>query len=99
MMDLDAALIDLTYMLIAAESEMIWQSSGAYFFGESTNHAFKDIPKEPTCFCCQEKGRWIQICPENLKSPRDGRVKEYGSASGKIHYLTPLSSYSVILNT
>ena len=99
MMDHDDNLIDLTYMLIAAESEMIWQSNGAYLLGKSTNHASEDVLGEPTCVCCQKKGRWIQVCPKSLKSPEDGRVKEYGCASGKIHYLTPLSSYSLILNT
>ena len=96
MMNRDDNLIDLTYMLIAAESEMIWQSNGAYLLGKSTNHASEDVLGEPTCVCCQEKGRWIQVCPKSLKSPEDGRVKEYGCASGKIHYL---SSYSLILNT
>ena len=52
MMDLDATLIDLTYMLIAAESEMIWQSNGAYLSGNSTNHASVVDPGEATCFCC-----------------------------------------------
>ena len=99
MMDHDENLIDLTYMLIAAESEMIWQSNGAYLLGKSANHASEDVLGEPTCVCCQEKGRWIQVCPKSLKSPEDGRVKEYGCASSKIHYLTPLSSYSLILNT
>ena len=98
-MDHDKNLIDLTYMLIVAESEMIWQSNGAYLLGKSTNHASEDGLGEPTYVCCQEKGRWIQVFPKNLKSPKDGRVKEYGFASGKIHYLTPLSSYSLILNT
>ena len=99
MMKLDATLIDLTYMLIAAESEMIWRSNGAYLSNKSTNHASEDVLGKPTCVCCQEKGRCIQVCPKSLKSPEDGRVKEYGCASGKIHYLTPLSSYSLILNT
>ncbi|KAL7615291.1 hypothetical protein Lser_V15G05115 [Lactuca serriola] len=62
MMDHDESLIDLTYMLIAAESEMIWQSNGAYLLGELTNHASVDVLGEPTCVCCQEKGCWIQVC-------------------------------------
>ena len=99
MMDHDENLIDLTYMLIAVESEMIWQSNGAYLLGKSTNHASEDVVGKSTYVCCQEKGRWIQVCPKSLKSPEAGRVKEYGCASGKIHYLTPLSSYSLILNT
>ena len=82
MMDLDATLIDLTYMLIAAESEMIWRSNGAYLSDNSTNHASVDTLEEPTCFCCQEKGQWIRSCPKDLKSLRDGRVKKYGSTSG-----------------
>ena len=48
MMKLDATLIDLTYMLIAAESEMIWRSNGAYLSDNSTNHASMDT----TCSCC-----------------------------------------------
>ena len=97
MMDHDDNLIDLTYMLIVAESEMIWQSNGAYLLGKSTNHASEDVLGESTCVCCQEKGRWIQACPKSLKSPEDGRVKEYGCASSKVHYLTLLSSYSRFL--
>ena len=98
-MDHDENLIDLTYMLIAAESEMIWRSNGAYLLGKSTDHASEDVLGEPTYVCCQEKGRWKQVFPKSLKSPEDGRFKEYGCASGKIHYLTQLSSYSLILNT
>ena len=82
MMDLDAALIDLTYMLIAAESEMIWRSNGAYLCSQSTNHASVDVLGEATCFCCQGKGKWIRSCLKELKSLRDGRVKKCGSASG-----------------
>ena len=99
MMDHDDNLIDLTYMLIAAESEMIWRSNGAYLLEKSTNHASEDVLGEPTRVCCQKKGCWIQVCPKSLKSPEDGRVKEYGCVSSKIHYLTSLSSYSLILNT
>ena len=82
MMDLDTNLIDLTYMLIATESEMIWQSNGAYLSSESTNHASVDVLGEATCFYCQGKGKWIRSCPKELKSLRDGRVKKYGSTSG-----------------
>lgn len=52
MMDHDANLIDLTYMLIAVELEMIWQSNGAYLLGKSTNHASEDVLGEPNCVCC-----------------------------------------------
>ena len=82
MMKLDATLIDLTYMLIVAESEMIWRSNGAYLSSKSTNHASVDVLGEATCFCCQGKGKWIRSCPKELKSLRDGRVKKCGSASG-----------------
>ena len=51
MMDHDENLIDLTYMLISAELEMIWQSNGAYLLGKSTNHASEDVLGEPTCVC------------------------------------------------
>ncbi|XP_052621193.1 uncharacterized protein LOC111898715 [Lactuca sativa] len=78
MMKLDATLIDLTYMLIAAESEMIWRSNGAYLSANSTNHASMDT----TCSCCQGKGQWIRSCPKDLKNLRDRRVDEYGSTSG-----------------
>ncbi|XP_052621399.1 uncharacterized protein LOC128127092 [Lactuca sativa] len=84
MMNHDDNLIDLTYMLIAAESEMIWRSNGVYLLEKSTNHASKDYLGEPTCVCYQKKGRWIQVCPKSLKSPEDGRVKEYGCASGSV---------------
>ncbi|KAL7587943.1 hypothetical protein Lser_V15G40693 [Lactuca serriola] len=84
MMDHDDNLIDLTYMLIAAEPEMIWQSNGVYLLGKSTNNASEDVLGEPTCVCCQEKGRWIQVCPKSLKSPKDGSVKKYGCASGSV---------------
>ncbi|XP_052623362.1 uncharacterized protein LOC128128453 [Lactuca sativa] len=82
MMKHDATLIDLTYMLIAAESEMIWRSNGAYLSDNSTNHASVDNLGESTCSCCQGKGKWIRSCPKDLKSLRDGRVDKYGSTSG-----------------
>ena len=82
MMKLDATLIDLTYMLIAAESEMIWRSKGAYLSDKSTNHASVDNLGESTCSCCQGKGKWIRSCPKDLKNLRDGRVDKYDSTSG-----------------
>ena len=125
MMNRDVTLIDLTYMLIAAESAMVWRNRKAKLIGESAFKTSMDIdngnerhamiekfdhkrkamselvpcpvPKESICFYCQEKGHWRRSCPIYLRDLRDGRVKTYGSTSGKIHYLTLLSSYSRFL--
>ena len=56
MMDHDDNLIDLTYMLIAAESEMIWQSNGAYLSEKSTDHAFEDVLENRRAFTAKRKG-------------------------------------------
>ncbi|KAL7584966.1 hypothetical protein Lser_V15G46133 [Lactuca serriola] len=37
------------------------------------------IPKESTCFYCQEKGHWRRSFPIYLRDLRDGRVKMYDS--------------------
>ena len=115
MMDHDVTLIDLTYLLIAAESTMIWRAGQANLSGESNSQTSMDtgnigspertksvivrcaVPKESICFYCQEKGHWRRSCPNYLRDLRDGRAKKYGCASGKIHYLTLLSSYSRFL--
>ena len=115
MMDHDVTLIDLTYLLIAAESTMIWRAGQANLSSESNSQTSMDtgnigsaertksvivrcaVPKESICFYCQEKGHWRRSCPNYLRDLRDGRVKTYGSTSGKIHYLTLLSSYSRFL--
>ena len=113
MMNHDVTLIDLTYMLIAAESAMVWRNRKAKLIGESAFKTSMDIdngnerhamiekfdhkrkamsevvpcpvPKESICFYCQEKGHWRRSCPIYLRDLRDGRVKTYGSALGKIH--------------
>ena len=113
MMNRDVTLIDLTYMLIAVESAMVWRNRKAKLIGESTFKTSMDIdngnerhamiekfdhkrkvmsevvpchvPKESICFYCQKKGHWRRSCPIYLRNLRDGRVKTYGSALGKIH--------------
>ncbi|KAL7608922.1 hypothetical protein Lser_V15G13052 [Lactuca serriola] len=113
MLNRDVTLIDLTYMLIAAESAMVWRKGKAKLIGESTFQTSVDIgngnerhamiekfdhkrkamsevvpcavPKESICFYCQEKGHWRRSCPIYLRDLRDGRVKTYDSALGKIH--------------
>ncbi|KAL7601555.1 hypothetical protein Lser_V15G21970 [Lactuca serriola] len=111
--DRDMSLIDLTYLLIAAESEMIWRTGKANSIGRSTFQTSMDIdignigspekislpkgkgkakseiipctiPKEFVCLYCQEKGHWKRSCPDYLRDLRDGIIKLYGSASGKI---------------
>ena len=113
MMNHDVTLIDLTYMLIAAESTMIWRTGKAKLIGGSSFQTSMDIgngnerhamiekfdhkrkeksevvpcavPKESICFYCQDKGNWRRSCTIYLRDLRDGRVKTYGSALGKIH--------------
>ena len=104
-MDHDVTLIDLTYLLIAAESTMIWRVGPANLSSESNSQTSMDIengdigdpeklnfeivpcaiPKESIFFYSQEKGHWRRSCPIYLRDLRDGRVKTYGSISGKIH--------------
>nr|KAJ0199323.1 hypothetical protein LSAT_V11C600335610 [Lactuca sativa] len=112
MMNCDVTLIDLTYMLIAAESAMVWRNRKAKLIGESTFKASMDIdndnerhamiekfdhkrkamsevvpcpiPKESTCFYCQEKGHWRRSCPIYLRDLRDGRVKTIEEKERKI---------------
>ena len=43
MTDHDMTLIDLSYLLIAAESEMIWRNSQANMGGRSTSQIFMDM--------------------------------------------------------
>ena len=103
MMDHEVTLIDLTCLLIAAESVMIWRAGQANLSSESNSQTSMDtgnigspertksvivrcvVPKESICFYFQEKGHWRRSCPIYLRDLRDGRVKTYGSTSGKIH--------------
>ena len=43
------------------------------------------VPKESIFFHFHKKGHWRRSCPVYLRDLRDGRVKTYGSTSGKIH--------------
>ena len=43
MTDHDMTLNDLTYLLVAAESAMIWSTGKANLIGRSTSHASMDI--------------------------------------------------------
>ncbi|KAL7602835.1 hypothetical protein Lser_V15G19483 [Lactuca serriola] len=113
MTDHDMTLINLAYLLVAAESTMIWHTSKANLIGRSTPKTSIDIdngnigspekislskgkgkakfvivlyiiPKESICFYCQEKGHWLRSCHIYLKDCKDGKVKKFDSASGKI---------------
>ncbi|KAL7590183.1 hypothetical protein Lser_V15G39809 [Lactuca serriola] len=91
MMDHDVTLIDLTYLLIAAESAMIWRAGQANLSGKSNSQTAMDIEslertksmivrcvvsKESICFYCQEKGHWRRSCPIYLRDLRDGILQD-----------------------
>ncbi|KAL7616269.1 hypothetical protein Lser_V15G00998 [Lactuca serriola] len=121
--DHDMTLIDLTYLLVAAESAMIWRTGKTNLIERSTSQTSMDIDngsigspekislpngnrlvivnpidqmvkrkakfvivscanvKEAICFYCYLKGHWKRSFPDYLKDLREGRIKNFDSAS------------------
>ncbi|KAL7609045.1 hypothetical protein Lser_V15G11076 [Lactuca serriola] len=89
MMNYDVTLIDLTYMLIAAESVMVWHNGKAKLIGESAFQTSLDIDNgnerhamiEEFDHKRKSKSEVVPCAvPIYLRDLRDGRVKTYGFA-------------------
>ena len=57
------------------------------------------VPKEATCFYCNEKGHWKRSCPKYLQDIKDGKVKPSFAGIYTIESKNSSRSHSWVLDT